>query len=165
MKFYNEKMSNSLLIPLAAFFATSAMTLFIYSLNWLGLVKLNVIQAIGSLVSRDKSPSFVGGLILHYVFGLLFASIYILVAYLLFSSMSLSSSVLAICASLGLFHGLIVAFLLTIVVTEHHPLQRIRNRGVGVSFAYLIAHIIFGLVLGLVLAAFNYPEQFVGLGA
>lgn len=158
-------MNELVLTLVAAFVATSAMTLVVYILRWAGVLKIDVIEAIGAAFDKNEKSAFVAGLVLHYIFGFLFTVIYMLLAYYLVSSVQVSSSVLAVCVSLGFFQGLVVAFSTNIIVTEHHSLKRFRNRGVGVSFAYLLAHIVFGLVLGIVLTAFNYQEKFIGIAA
>jgi hypothetical protein len=53
---------------------------------------------------------------------------------------------------MGFVQGLVVSIGLVIVVAEHHPVERFRKAGVKVALIHLIAHVIFGAIVGLVSA-------------
>jgi hypothetical protein len=48
-----------------------------------------------------------------------------------------------------MFHGLVATMFLAIVVAENHPLEKYRKAGPDVMIVYLIAHLLYGLSLGL----------------
>jgi len=55
-------------------------------------------------------------------------------------------------AMMGFLQGLVVSIGLVIVVAEHRPVERFRKAGVNVALIHLIAHVIFGAIIGLVSA-------------
>ncbi|MCK9588896.1 MAG: hypothetical protein WC076_00385 [Terrimicrobiaceae bacterium] len=56
-------------------------------------------------------------------------------------------------AMAGVIHGIIVMLLVCIVVMEHHPVARYHERGPMTGLAQLMAHILYGLVLGVIVQA------------
>jgi len=51
----------------------------------------------------------------------------------------------------GVFHGLVVSFLLAVLVAEHHPIEQFQKAGSEVAAAHLFGHIIYGLIVGAVI--------------
>lgn len=121
------------------------MTGFLLLPRWLGVGKVDVIQAVGVLITRRTENTFVPGLIMHFGSGILFAYIYwgILVLMKLPLDWWLFSMA-------GAIHGIVVMLLVCIVVMEHHPIARYHERGPMTGLAQLIAHVIYGFVVGVV---------------
>lgn len=135
---------------LAGFIATAAMSGALYAIHWRGLAEADMIRAIGSIVTRKEENAMLPGLILHFLSGIVFAFLYVIV----WSALPIEDFVFVAYVSLGLFtgfaHGLVVSFVLVVLVAEHHPVPRFQQAGVEVAVAHLAAHVIFGLLVGLV---------------
>ena len=135
---------------LAGFIATAAMSGALYAIHWRGLAEADMIRAIGSIVTRKEENAMLPGLILHFLSGIVFAFLYVIV----WSALPIEDFVFVAYVSLGLFtgfaHGLVVSFVLVVLVAEHHPGPRFQQAGVEVAVAHLAAHVIFGLLVGLV---------------
>ena len=130
---------------------TSAMSFAMWFITKEGLANADMIRAIGSILSDDES-SFSTGLILHYITGIILAFVYLLIISL-FQPQSLWAYT-GVGAMIGLFHGVAFAFLLVVVVAEHHPKESFRNAGLEVALAHLGGHVIYGLFVGLVAGVF-----------
>ena len=53
----------------------------------------------------------------------------------------------------GFIHGIVVMLLVCITVMEHHPIARYHERGPMTGLAQLFAHIVYGVVVGLIVHA------------
>lgn len=142
----------------AGLIATSVMVFFLYlPLVWRGNY-YDVLGALGSAVTRkiDGRARFLGAII-YYGGGIFFALFYgwavwalISVNYPLPELIILPNAPAQINlfypflgAVIGLGHGILVAFFLTIVVIEHHPLEEYRSRFILV-ISQLISHVAYG---------------------
>ena len=56
---------------------------------------------------------------------------------------------------LGSLHGVVVMLLVSIVIMEHHPVARYHERGPVTGLAQLVAHMLYGLTVGIVVGAMN----------
>jgi hypothetical protein len=56
-------------------------------------------------------------------------------------------------AMAGFIHGIVVMLLVCITVMEHHPIARYHERGPMTGLAQLFAHIVYGVVVGLIVHA------------
>lgn len=134
------------LIPAAAgLAATICMTLFMSALTRSGFANADMIHAIGSLFTKQKSNATAPGLLVHLFSGMGFAYLYA-AAISLFPISLLAS--LCVGAMLGGFHGLAVAFVLVALVAENHPLQEFRDAGGLVSASHFVGHVVYGTVIG-----------------
>lgn len=143
----------------AGLIATSIMLFFLYLPRlWDGQV-YDVLGAFGSAITgrEDSRSTFIGSL-LYYAGGIAFALLYGWLVLTLMDAPSgagvpqvivLSSPVVInlvypmMGLMVGLGHGGLVALLVTIVVIEHHPLQRFRDRYTLVV-SQIIGHLVFG---------------------
>ena len=145
----------------AGFIATSVMVFFLYlPLTWGGNY-YDVLGALGSAVTGqvDGRSRFLGGLA-YFAGGILFAVFYgWAVMALMVSNFPVPNLVIfpnfpvqinlfypLFGVALGLGHGILVAFLVTIVVIEHHPLEEYRARFILV-ISQLISHVAFGITV------------------
>lgn len=145
----------------AGFIATSVMVFFLYlPLTWNGDF-YDVLGALGSAITQqvDGRSRFLGSII-YFAGGILFSVFYGWVVMALMTSgfpvpnliifpgfpveLNLFYPVLGL--ALGLGHGILVGFLVTIVVIEHHPLERFRERFILV-ISQIISHIAFGVTV------------------
>lgn len=146
----------SILVPVPAILTlliggivgTAAMTAFLLLPRWLGMGKVDVVPAVGALITGRTENTFVPGLIAHFLSGIVFAYIYW--GMLLLMKLPVVWWAFAMA---GVIHGIIVMLLVCIVVMEHHPVARYHERGSMTGLAQLMAHILYGLVLGVIVQA------------
>jgi hypothetical protein len=122
---------------------TLLMTLSLLLPKWLGLGNVDVIRAVGSLITRKVHHAFVPGLILHLVSGIFFAYIYSLILFLSHIPFNAMTGLL-----MGTLHGVVVMLLVSIMIMEHHPIAYYHKRGPMTGFAQLLAHMLYGLIVG-----------------
>lgn len=137
---------NISIAPLIAGLAgTAAMTLLLQIPKWVGFGNTDIIRAVGALVTRKQEGAFLPGLIIHFSAGIIFAYVYVLL---------LSLSHIPINPITGLFlgglHGAVIMILVSIMILEHHPIALYHERGPMTGFAQLLAHMVYGLVVGTV---------------
>ena len=125
---------------------TSAMSFVMWFITKEGIANADMIRAIGSMFT-DENSSFSTGLTVHYVVGIVLSFIYLLLISL-FDPQTLWAYT-GVGGMIGLFHGVAFAFLLVVVVAEHHPRESFREAGLEVALAHLGGHIVYGLVVGL----------------
>lgn len=133
----------TLLIGIAA---TATMSLFLYALHLSKAVNADMIRAVGSLVTKREDNSLLPGLVTHFISGAFFAFPYAIASGALPGDDTLAR--FAIGALLGLFHGFIFSFVLIVLVSESHPVDRFRQTGVSVAVAHIGAHIVYGAMVG-----------------
>lgn len=138
-------MSNWLSPFLGGLLGTVAMTVFLLFPRWLKLGNVDVIRAVGALVTGKVENAWQAGAVIHAVSGLFFAYVY--AAVIVLSKLPVIWWTFAI---LGLLHGVIVMLLVCIMVMEHHPIGRYHDRGPMTGFMQLLAHGIYGVVVGIV---------------
>lgn len=142
----------------AGLIATSVMVFFLYlPLVWRGNY-YDVLGALGSAITRtvDNRSRFLGAII-YFGGGIFFAFFY---GWAVWSLMSLNYPLPELIIFpgapaeinlfypllgmvIGLGHGILIAFILTIVVIEHHPLEEYRSRFILV-ISQLISHVAYG---------------------
>ncbi len=138
---------------LAGIIATAAMCVALFIIQWRGLAEADMVRAIGSIVTRNEQNAMPIGLVIQFVSGVGFAFLYIIV----WSTLPIAEFQHYVLLGLvtGFAHGLVVSFMLVVLVAEHHPLPRFQNAGMGVAIAHLVAHVVYGLLVGLVAASFG----------
>jgi hypothetical protein len=124
---------------------TLVMTTFLLIPRWMGLGRIDVMPAVGSLIRHREHNVFATGLLLHLVMGLTFAFVY--AAFLELSRLPFNAMTGAM---LGSVHGVIVMLLVAIVIMEHHPVARYHEKGLSTGLSQLVAHILYGLTVGTV---------------
>ena len=99
----------------------------------------------GALITQKQERAFLPGLIIHFGTGIIFAYLYVLL---------LSLSHIPINPLTGLFlgslHGALIMILVSITILEHHPIALYHERGPMTGFAQLLAHMVYGLIVGTV---------------
>lgn len=147
----------------AGLIATSVMVFFLYlPITWNGDF-YDVLGALGATITRtvDAQTRFIGGII-YFGGGLIFSLLYgwaVLALLRAEASFGIPQLIIfpsapveinlfypLIGAVFGLGHGVLVALLVTIVVIEHHPLERYRARFILV-ISQLISHVVFGITV------------------
>jgi len=124
---------------------TLVMTTFLLVPRWMGVGKIDVMPAVGSLIRHREQNVFMTGLMVHLGMGLTFAFVY--AAFLELSRLPFNAMTGAM---LGGIHGVIVMLLVAIVIMEHHPVARYHEKGLSTGLSQLVAHILYGLTVGMV---------------
>ena len=133
---------------------TLAMTLLMDKITKSGKANADMVRAIGSLITKSLENSFPIGIILHIVFGVVIAFLYVFMLQV-FNVNTLMASI-GMGFGLGFFHGVVVSLLLVVTVAEHHPLQDFQDAGFSVAAAHFAAHIVYGIVVGVVAGAIMF---------
>ncbi|MDJ0523560.1 MAG: hypothetical protein QNJ90_15935 [Planctomycetota bacterium] len=136
---------------IAGAIGTVAMSILMSTIHWAKLANADMIRALGSMATAKYENSFGPGLVIHFTSGILFAFPYAIFLSLVMEPSFLSMSTMG--AVLGLFHGIVVSFLLLAVVRGLHPLERFRKAGLQVAVAHIAGHVGYGFVLGAALGS------------
>lgn len=126
------------------------MSAFLLFPRWFGIGKIDVIPAVGALVTGRMDNAFSVGYIIHFLSGIAFAYIYWAVILAMGLPMMWWNFAMA-----GVIHGAIVMLLVCIAIMEHHPIARYHERGPMTGLSQLLAHILYGVILGLIVQAFQ----------
>ena len=121
-----------------------AMLLLIYGRPLIGLPRIDVVSALGSLAAPNKQDAVTLGGAIHFTMGILFAMIYASLW-----SLGIGSPTWWWGLIFGLVHGMLVIVSLYIVLHRYPQLSEILN-GLPVMAAILLNHMVFGLVVALV---------------
>lgn len=116
-----------------------------------GVPGRNMVAALGSLFTRSRDGAVRVGGLMHAIAAVLSGLVYTELL-LAFGMTSWPGAVFA-GAGLGLFHGIVVSLALVWLVADAHPLEEFRQAGPAVFLEHLIGHLVFGAVVGLVIAA------------
>jgi len=143
-------MSVELNTLLGGLLGTAAMTVFLLFPRWLKLGNVDVIRAAGMLATRDESKAFSVGFFVHIASGIGFAFIYLGLFHLMSLPLNVMTGFLG-----GAIHGVIVMLLVSITIMEHHPIAKYRDRGPMTGLMQLVAHVIYGVVLGATVQFFS----------
>ena len=141
-------------IFLSGIIATTGITLFLFVFSR-KFANVDIVRVLGSYITKSDENAFRVGIILHYVWGILFALVYTLI--LGFIDPPKNLNILLISSLTGVFHGIVASFMMIIFVAEHHPLEKYRRKGLASAAIYLIAHIIYGLLVGVTITGMVYP--------
>jgi len=121
-----------------------AMLLLIYGGPLIGLPRIDVVSALGSLAAPNKQDAVTLGGAIHFTMGILFAIIYASLW-----SLGIGSATWWWGLIFGLVHGMLVIVSLYVVLHRYPQLSEILN-GLPVMAAILLNHMVFGLVVALV---------------
>lgn len=122
-----------------------------FAIMWLitnsGLANCNMVGAIGSMITPDKTKENVYGLLVYVAGGMFFTFVY----NMIFQEIMIDSVnfMLLLAMFLGFVHGLIVSYAIVAVFSHKHKDDRFQEVSIGIALAHLIAHMIFGVTLGL----------------
>ena len=138
-----------LVIILSGILGTSGMSLVMWLITRSGLANADMIRAVGSIYKRSYENALLPGIIMHFTAGIIFAFLY--VVFLSIFSLGSVGAYIGMGAMTGVFHGLVVSFLIVVLVAEHHPIEQFQKAGAEVAVAHLFGHIIYGLIVGAVI--------------
>ena len=127
---------------------TAAMSALLLLPRWLGIGKIDVIPAVGALITGKTENALPIGYVVHFTSGIIFAYVYW--GLLLLMKLPIVWWTFGMA---GFIHGIIVMLLVCIAVMEHHPIARYHERGPMTGLAQLLAHILYGVFVGVVVHA------------
>ncbi len=145
-------MSEFLTPLLAGIVGTTAMTIFLIIPRFLKTENVDIIRAVGALWTKKEEGAWAPGFIIHFASGIVFAYIYWFLLGLAGLPLNMGTGVVA-----GAVHGAIVMLLTSIVVMEHHPMTKYQKRGPMTGFMQLLAHVLYGLIVGSIVHALALP--------
>ncbi|MFT3867153.1 MAG: hypothetical protein QM715_01525 [Nibricoccus sp.] len=135
---------------LAGLLGAAAMTVTMWAISSTRWARTNMIVAVGSLLTKSRDNAFLVGLFLHGISAVVFGIVY----GLLLLAVGLANWPAALFAGggLGVFHGLVVSLSLCWLVAEQHPVEEFRHVSIAVAFTHFVGHVVYGAVVGLVVA-------------
>ena len=104
-------MMNAFLLTIfAGLVGTAGMSLAMWIITISGIANAAMIRAIGSLFTKSYDNSFNPGLVIHFISGILFAFLYVILITI-FAPTTVAAAI-GTGAMIGVFHGVAFAFLL-----------------------------------------------------
>lgn len=146
-----------LITILAGLVGTAGMTWVLQFITKAGWTNADMVRALGSAVTGSYEKSKTQGIILHFLAGIPIAILYTVFLYLL----PISGIVGIILAGgiIGFVHGFAFSFIL-LALAEYHPVEQFREADFQVAIAHSVGHVIYGLLVGAVIAISGYRIQF-----
>lgn len=135
-----------ILMPVVGgFIATAGMTLFLWAVNKSGKTNADMVRAVGSLFTKSYHNALSIGLVVHFINGIIIAAIYFHILSLL-SSSNLAFDIL-VGGIMGFAQGFVVG-LAIIRFAYRHPVEAFQSADYQVATAHIVAHVIYGLLIG-----------------
>jgi hypothetical protein len=132
--------------------ATAAMNCFLWLISGLTKTHCDMVRAVGSIYTHNESNSLGPGLIMQFTAGLL--STYVYGIFLNFVHSKIPYTFAGLGMIMGLIHGLMVSIVLAKLLSEHHPVVRYQHLSGKAFAAHVLAHILFGMVIGAMYGTF-----------
>jgi hypothetical protein len=132
--------------------ATAAMTSFLWLVSGLTRRDVDMVRAIGALYTNSLASSLGPGLLMHFTGGLLAAYVYGVFLGLLSLEAPYWYAITGMLV--GVVHGLLVTTVLKLLLAEHHPIHRYSAMDRQIFLLHVLAHVIYGLVIGTMFACF-----------
>jgi len=124
-----------------------AMELAMWLISRLGLVRGDMVLALGSLLTKSRENAYRVGLFVHVTAAVSFGLAYTLLLLTLGYTHLPTSLMLGL--GLGVLHGLLVSLMLVWVVADHHPLEEFKEADLLVGLSHFAGHVAYGAVVGL----------------
>ncbi len=113
-----------------------------------GLVRGDMILALGSLLTKSRDNAYRVGLVIHVTVAVGFAFVYTLLMITLGMTAMPSSLMLGLGA--GTLQGILVSLMLVWVVADQHPLEEFKEADLLVGLSHFAGHVVYGAVVGLI---------------
>ena len=147
-------MSPHLVALMAGLVGTTLMLGFLYLLAYGRAVESRLPVALGMLATRRMEGVLGIGLSLHYFFGIVWGYVYTHLIVLATPESGAATVFLGV--TMGLVHG-IFATMFMIGLADRHPMKSFRESPVASSLAHGVAHLVYGLGVGLTVLALGRP--------
>lgn len=131
--------------------ATAAFSGLLYFFERTHVTQGNMIIALGSLLTHSRERAAQVGLIIHLVSGVFFGLLY--TWGLMAIGATSFGAVFLLGGLFGVLHGAVVAVGLVASISDFHPLPEFRKATWVVGFTHGLAHVVYGLVMGFVVAS------------
>lgn len=135
---------------LAGLLGACAMRLAMQLIERAGPPTGGMVVALGSLFTRSRQNARSTGSWIYFGAAVVFGILYLVLMLRL--ELTAWPHAFFAGAGFGFFHGLVVSFGLTWVVSDNHPLAEFRKVTPVVFLSHFAGHIVFGAVVGLVIA-------------
>ena len=129
----------------AGLIATAGITGVLWAINKTGWTNADMVRAIGSFFTKSRENALGIGLAIHFVNGIVFAAVYLHIL----STLGLSNLGFEIFFG-GLFgfaQGLVVGWCI-VRFADVHPVEQFQNADFQVAAAHTVAHIVYGMLIG-----------------
>ena len=133
----------------AGVFATLSFSGFLLLVNRFGLMKEDMVIALGSLITHTRKNAFRVGVIFHSFSGIFFSVIY--TACFVLIGITDWSGLFLLGLLMGLLHGVIASVALVASIADYHPLEEYQQVNFGIAIMHVIAHVIYGGVMGAII--------------
>lgn len=133
--------------------ATFFMTLVLWLIHRSQWANADMIRALGSLLTRRYEDALRPGLLIHFSSGVVFAFPYAII--IRGAGIEAEAALPGLGLLLGLFHGVVMSFTMLALVAENHPVPRFQNPGFEVAAAHVVAHLAYGVAVGLCVMQFG----------
>jgi uncharacterized membrane protein YagU involved in acid resistance len=133
---------------IAGLAGTAVMTMLMYIAPLMGMPKMDMLGMLGSMITANKGSVRWIGLIIHFMMGAVFAIIYALLW-----SLGIGSATWLWGLVFGAIHG-VVAIVMIPMMMRMHPRPPEMAGGPLTMVGQLMGHLVYGLVVALVYAAF-----------
>jgi hypothetical protein len=128
--------------------ATGVMTVMMYIAPRMGMPKMDMPRMLGTMFTSKEGTATALGMVIHLMMGAIFAIIY---AWLW--SLGLGSATWGWGLIFGAVHGIVAAMMMPVMLRMHPRPPDMSFGGLAIV-GVLMAHLIYGLVVALVYAAF-----------
>ena len=128
-----------------------AMQLAMWLISRAGLMKGDMILALGSLITKSRAGAYRVGFMVHGIAAIGFGLVYTLLMVTLGYTQLPQSLMLGL--GVGIGHGLVVSLMLVWVVCDQHPLAEFKEADLLVGLSHFAGHVVYGGVVGFVVGA------------
>ncbi len=135
-----------ILMPLGAgIIATGGMTAFLWAVDRFAEINADMVRAVGSLFTKSYHNALGVGLLIHFVNGVIIAALYLHVLSLL--SLTSVASETFVGGIMGFAQGFVVGWGV-IRFAHRHPVKEFQAADYKVAVAHILAHVVYGLLIG-----------------
>jgi hypothetical protein len=140
-----------LLIALAGILGMTALVGTLSLVRKFKLGKVDVGFSLGSLFFRSPTSARLYGVATYYGFGLFLSGAYAILAAT--APVQNTGTVLLLSFLAAIVQGLTAALVL-VITSQNHPISKLRRVSIATAAFHAVGHVLYGLCVGLVLAAF-----------
>lgn len=149
-------MSPNLVALMAGLVGTTLMLGFLHLLAYYRAVESRLPVALGMMATRRMEGVIGIGLSIHYLFGLMWGFVY--THLIILAKPESGAAIVFLGVVMGLVHG-IFATMFMIGMADRHPMKSFRESPVASSLAHGVAHLVYGLGVGLTILALGGREH------
>lgn len=135
---------------LAGVIGALGMILILNLFSQFGWTRSNIIKALGSLFGRPPKQALTLGIIFHFIAGIIFAMVYSTI--LLLTDIHHPAVIIVVATIIGFIHGVIASLIFVAGAVLSNPEKEIKKVQFSGGPVYFFAHLVYGLLVGVVLA-------------